>query len=312
VRIAAVIVVLLALVATTRADEGNERPSLLESENLSGDWNGWRPRLEKDGIRPYLVYTGSMWSNVSGGIRTGTEFDGYVDAGFGLDLEKLGAWRGLGMQMSLHWFQGRQPTMVLVGANVAQVGVQLLDGPRYVVDRAADEPRRDHLLLDVPVGLVVGHRRARAAVPLEPRVDRAAVHPEQPLGPVEAEGAVHAAHALRRGVGLDDRALGDLVHVLAGAREPAPRVVARVGDAVEAEHHLRVQRLQREGADAADDRRRVVVDAPGERVRAEVPGVRGRLVERLERREAAAEAGGARGLGHDPSSVRPRRPRRNR
>lgn len=119
-RFAAVIVVLLALAAPARADEGNERPSLLESENLSGDWNGWRQRLEEGGIRPYLVYTGSMWSNVSGGIRTGTELDGYLDTGFGLDLGKMGAWSGLGMQMSLHWFQGRQPTMVLVGANVAQ------------------------------------------------------------------------------------------------------------------------------------------------------------------------------------------------
>lgn len=119
-RLATLVAVVLALWAPAFADEANERPSLLERENLSGDWDGWRPRLEKDGIRPYLVYTGSMWSNVSGGIRTGTEFDGYLDTGFGLDLGKLGAWQGLGLQASLHWFQGRQPTMVLVGANVAQ------------------------------------------------------------------------------------------------------------------------------------------------------------------------------------------------
>lgn len=119
-RVAILIAVLLASVAPARADEANENPSLLERETLSGDWNGTRGRLEKSGVRPYLVYTGSMWSNVSGGIRTGTEFDGYLDTGFGFDLDKLGAWTGLGMQVSLHWFQGRQPTQVLVGADVAQ------------------------------------------------------------------------------------------------------------------------------------------------------------------------------------------------
>lgn len=103
-----------------RADEAIEAPSLLEREQLSGDWGGLRPRLVAEGFEPYLVYTGSMWSNVAGGLRTGTEFNGYLDLGFGLDLGKLGAWDGLHLQASWHWFQGRQPSQVLVGVNVAQ------------------------------------------------------------------------------------------------------------------------------------------------------------------------------------------------
>ena len=92
----------------------------LDDDHLTGDWGGLRKQLEDDGIEPSLVYTGSMWSNVAGGTRTGTEFDGYLDLGVTLDLAKLGAWHGLGFQASLHWFQGRQPSTELVGVNLSQ------------------------------------------------------------------------------------------------------------------------------------------------------------------------------------------------
>jgi len=108
------------MAAPAAAQVATEAPSLLERERLSGDWDGWRPWLRDRGLEPYLVYTGSMWSNVDGGIRTGTELDGYMDLGFGLDLAKLGAWDGLRFQVSWHWFQGRSPSRILVGANVAQ------------------------------------------------------------------------------------------------------------------------------------------------------------------------------------------------
>lgn len=119
-RVAGLLAVLLVLAAPAFADEATERPSLLEQIVPGGRVGEWRRSLVDRGFTPYLVYTGSMWSNVSGGIRTGTEFDGYLDTGVGVDLETLGAWRGLGLQASLHWFQGRQPSAVLVGVDVAQ------------------------------------------------------------------------------------------------------------------------------------------------------------------------------------------------
>ncbi|MBM4244950.1 MAG: carbohydrate porin [Deltaproteobacteria bacterium] len=119
-RLAALLAVTLALAVPAFADDATESPSLLEQIRPGGRVEQWRGRLAERGVEPYLVYTGSMWSNVSGGIRTGTEFDGYLDTGFDIDLEKLGAWRGLGLQASLHWFQGRKPTELLVGASLAQ------------------------------------------------------------------------------------------------------------------------------------------------------------------------------------------------
>lgn len=108
------------MATSAAAQDATEAPSLLERERLSGSWDGWRDRFADHGFEPYLVYTGSMWSNVDGGIRVGTEFNGYMDLGFGLDLAKLGAWDGLHLQMSWHWFQGRSPSELLVGVNVAQ------------------------------------------------------------------------------------------------------------------------------------------------------------------------------------------------
>jgi porin len=108
------------------ADDADERPSvledgpLLERPHLTGGWGGLRQQLSDAGFVPYLQYTASMWSNVGGGIRTGTEFDGYLDTGFGLDLSTVGLWDGLKMQASLHWFQGREPSVELVGVNLAQ------------------------------------------------------------------------------------------------------------------------------------------------------------------------------------------------
>jgi porin len=120
VRVAGLLAVLFTLAAPAFADEATESPSLLEQIVPGGRVGDWRRSLVDRGFTPYLVYTGSMWSNVSGGIRTGTEFDGYLDTGVGVDLATLGAWRGLALQASLHWFQGRQPSAVLVGVDVAQ------------------------------------------------------------------------------------------------------------------------------------------------------------------------------------------------
>jgi porin len=89
----------------------------LERAQLTGTWRGVRPALSEHGFEPYLVYTGAMWSNLAGGEAVGTEFDGYLDLGFDLHLERLGAWHGGGLHADFHWYQGREPTEVLVGGS---------------------------------------------------------------------------------------------------------------------------------------------------------------------------------------------------
>lgn len=87
-----------------------------ERKKLTGDWNQVRPILTEHGVSPYLTYTGMMFSNVEGGLQTGTEFAGYLDFGLDVDLARaLGAWSGSGVHVDWHWFAGRQPTPTLVG-----------------------------------------------------------------------------------------------------------------------------------------------------------------------------------------------------
>lgn len=106
--------------APARAQDGAPGASASDADRLTGNWGGFRDRLERSGIEPSLTYTGAMWSNVAGGLRTGTEFDGYADLGMSFNLAKLGAWKGLGFEASLHWFQGREPSVELVGVSLSQ------------------------------------------------------------------------------------------------------------------------------------------------------------------------------------------------
>ena len=84
------------LIGLVIASSVSAEEPLLERQYLTGSWNGVRPLLSANGFRPYLTYTGSMWSNVAGGRATGVRFNGYLDFGVEIDLSKLGAWDGLG------------------------------------------------------------------------------------------------------------------------------------------------------------------------------------------------------------------------
>jgi porin len=57
--------------------------------NLSGDWDGLRPYLERKGLVFTLNYTNDFLSNVRGGIRPGTVGIGVFQPQLDLDLQKL-------------------------------------------------------------------------------------------------------------------------------------------------------------------------------------------------------------------------------
>jgi porin len=143
------VLVLLAALAGTAAAATGDRVPLLERQYLTGEWDGIRPLLVAHGFRPYLTYTGSLWSNLAGGNATGVRVNGYLDFGFEVDLDELGAWDGLGFHADFHWWQGSRPTQRLIGGLLAQALSgweaaatlrvfnlylrQAFDGDRYVV-----------------------------------------------------------------------------------------------------------------------------------------------------------------------------------
>jgi carbohydrate-selective porin OprB len=115
-----VLVLLAACAGTAAAAPTGDQAPPLERQYLTGEWDGIRPLLVANGFRPYLTYTGSLWSNLAGGNATGVRVNGYLDFGFEVDLEKLGAWDGLGFHADFHWWQGSRPTQRLIGGLLAQ------------------------------------------------------------------------------------------------------------------------------------------------------------------------------------------------
>jgi porin len=91
----------------------------LERQYLTGDWRGIRPALSAHGFEPYLVYTGTMWSNLAGGRTTGVRWNGYLDMGLEVELAKLGTWDGLGFHFDAHWWQGTRLSQELIGGLAA-------------------------------------------------------------------------------------------------------------------------------------------------------------------------------------------------
>jgi len=93
---------------------------MLQQPYLTGDWNGERTRLADRGFRPFLNYNGFLWANVAGGRATGADVTGFLNFGIDVDLTKLGAWNGLSFRTDFHWWQGPEPTLTLIGGNLAQ------------------------------------------------------------------------------------------------------------------------------------------------------------------------------------------------
>lgn len=62
------------------------------SDRLTGEWGGARTRLADRGVDVFAYYNAIVASNVSGGIRSETNYAQDIFAGVSLDLEKLLGW----------------------------------------------------------------------------------------------------------------------------------------------------------------------------------------------------------------------------
>lgn len=66
----------------------------LEQDYLLGDWGGQRTKLKDKGVDFEFVWFGALPSNVDGGIRSGTEYEGALMMILSLDSEKLVGYHG--------------------------------------------------------------------------------------------------------------------------------------------------------------------------------------------------------------------------
>jgi porin len=85
-------------------------------DTLLGDWGGARTRLDKYGISFGLQEQTEVWSNLAGGIKQGTAYDGLTTASLCIDLDEAVRWPGA--KIFTYGFQvwGPGPSRNYVGA----------------------------------------------------------------------------------------------------------------------------------------------------------------------------------------------------
>ena len=68
--------------------------SIWEREYATGVWGGLRPQLAERGVLFTFTYAADPIGVVSGGIKRGAFYNGFLDLGTDIDLEKLVGWKG--------------------------------------------------------------------------------------------------------------------------------------------------------------------------------------------------------------------------
>ena len=97
----------------------------LDQETATGDWNGWRDKLKKDGIILSSCYGTDIGGNPSGGVRQEANYVGFLSAAVTLDFEKFASLKGMLLKIS---------NILLTGSNLSKAvgdfyGVQQLYAP---------------------------------------------------------------------------------------------------------------------------------------------------------------------------------------
>jgi len=96
--------VLLGATAAHAADKATTEPSIWTRDTLTGDWNGTRPTLDKNGFEFTLGYIGETFSVLSGGIDRRTSYHGQFEFTVDGNLEKLIGWRGATTHVTIYQY----------------------------------------------------------------------------------------------------------------------------------------------------------------------------------------------------------------
>jgi porin len=99
----------------TPAAQPSKLVSFLMQDYLLGDWDGGRTYLSHHGVDFEFFYIGSLPSNLSGGLKTGSVYDGLFAMLLDLNSEKLGLYDGGQLHVSSLWINGHPFSANYVG-----------------------------------------------------------------------------------------------------------------------------------------------------------------------------------------------------
>ena len=106
------LVLLLFLLATgqqrLRADPLNipDPYNLLNQQRLAGEFLGYRPKAETNGVVLTLQSISDMLGNTTGGASEGGTYSGLLNTGLAVDLQKAVGWEGASFKNSWIWLYG--------------------------------------------------------------------------------------------------------------------------------------------------------------------------------------------------------------
>ncbi len=103
---AGILAFLAALCCGTANADDNTPPSYADT-TITGDWSGFRKRLHDDGVTITITQTSDALGNVSGGLRTGTAYDGVLQMQGDFDMDRLTGWTGGKVHISGYVIQGQ-------------------------------------------------------------------------------------------------------------------------------------------------------------------------------------------------------------
>lgn len=119
---------LLALAMLT----SSARPSCAESTTFEGLVDARREALKEGGIEIGATYIGETLSNLRGGLRRGTIYEGRLDVQFDADFGKLANNSGLTFHANAYQIHGTGPSRYYVGSLAAVSGIEALPSIRLV------------------------------------------------------------------------------------------------------------------------------------------------------------------------------------
>jgi len=101
----------------------NEEKSLFKRKYLTGDWGGFRTKLNNAGITPTLTYVTDIQGNPVGGDKKGFRYFHNIGLDIVFDMEKLAGWKGGRFHISASQRSGSSLTRrdIKNTFNVAQV-----------------------------------------------------------------------------------------------------------------------------------------------------------------------------------------------
>jgi porin len=90
-------------------------PIIWEQDYTTGDWGGLRSSLEARGVLFNFTYVADGFGVVAGGIKRGAFYNGFLDLGTDIDLEKLVGWNGTHFHVNGFYPHGEDGSANYVG-----------------------------------------------------------------------------------------------------------------------------------------------------------------------------------------------------